>query len=180
MKKIKLIRTYGALPTLTKKVPNRLNSNPPGQHGSASKRKKQSQYKIRLVEKQKVRNNYALNERQFARYVEQAKRSKQLTGNALLQLLENRLDTCVYREGFAPTILAARQLVSHKHILVNGDILNIPSYQCQTGDKIQPKMGLSFIPGSGTIKTITRIENTRPNVELKVQERLVVEYYSRK
>merc|ERR1711968_70117 len=101
MKKIKLVRTYGPLPVLTKKISQR--DTAPGQHGGNAN-KKQSQYRIRLAEKQKVRHNYALTERQFVRYVKEAKRSKQLTGHALLQLLENRLDTCVYREGFAPTI----------------------------------------------------------------------------
>lgn len=177
MKKIKLVRTYGPLPVLTKKISQR--DTAPGQHGGNAN-KKQSQYGIRLAEKQKVRHNYALTERQFVRYVKEAKRSKQLTGHALLQLLENRLDTCVYREGFAPTILAARQLVSHKHILVNGKVLNIPSYQCQTGDEIQAKSSISHITGEKGKAQITRFETNRPPVELDVKERLVVEYYSRK
>ena len=177
MKKIKLVRTYGPLPVLTKKVSSR--NTLPGQHGTEGK-KKQSQYGIRLDEKQKLRHNYALSERQFLRYVEKAKRSKQLTGHALLQFLENRLDTCVYREGFAPTILAARQLVSHRHILVNGKSVNIPSYQCQTGDEIQAKSKVTHLTGEKGRVQITRIENTRPSIELELNERLVVEYYSRK
>jgi len=176
MKKIKLVRTYGALPALTKK---RSDRQPPGQHGPNKNRKKQSQYAIRLVEKQKVRHNYALSERQFVRYVEQAKRSEQLTGHALLQLLENRLDSWVYREGLAPTILAARQLVSHRHILVNGNVLNIPSYQCKNGDDIQVKSSVSHLIGEKSRIQVHRIESNRPPIELKVQERLVVEYYSR-
>jgi small subunit ribosomal protein S4 len=177
MKKIKLVRTYGALPVLTKKVSSR--DTLPGQHGNES-RKKQSQYGIRLAEKQKVRYNYALSERQFVKYVQDAKRSKELTGHALLQLLENRLDTCVYRAGFAPTILAARQLVSHKHILVNGKVLNIPSYQCLTGDEITAKSSVSHLTGEKGRMTIPRMEPNRPDIELDVNERLVVEYYSRK
>jgi small subunit ribosomal protein S4 len=177
MKKIKLVRTYGALPVLTKKVSSR--DTLPGQHGTES-RKKQSQYGIRLAEKQKVRYNYALSERQFVKYVQDAKRSKELTGHALLQLLENRLDTCVYRAGFAPTILAARQLVSHKHILVNGKVLNIPSYQCLTGDEITAKSSVSHLTGEKGRMTIPRMEPNRPDIELDVNERLVVEYYSRK
>jgi len=178
MKKIKLVRTYGALPTLTKKRTDR--KNPPGQHGVAKQRKKQSQYGIRLAEKQKVRYNYALSERQFVRYVEKAKRSKQLTGHALLQLLENRLDSYVCREGFASTILAARQLISHKHILVNGKVLNIPSYQCQNGDEIEIKQSMTHMTGSKGKSQVIRFETNRPQIELDVKERLVVEYYSRK
>ena len=179
MKKIKLVRTYGPLPTLTKKVTHRKSR--PGQHGTmGQKGRKQSQYGIRLAEKQKLRHNYALSERQFVRYVEQAKRSKQLTGHALLHLLENRLDTYVYRAGFAPTILAARQLVSHKHILVNGKALNIPSYQCKNGDEIQPKQSITHLTGDSGKYRVARMETNRPQMELDVKERLVVEYYSRK
>jgi small subunit ribosomal protein S4 len=179
MKKIRLVRTYGALPTLTQKVSRR--DSFPGQHGEkkAKMRKrnqsKQSQYGIRLDEKQKVRHNYALSEKQFVRYVNEAKRSKQLTGHALLQLLENRLDTCVYRFGFAPTILAARQLVTHKHIQINGKTLNIPSYQCQNGDELQ----VTNKAGQGPVN-VTCVKNKRPNIQLSLNERLVVEYYSRK
>nr|YP_009692031.1 ribosomal protein S4 [Microrhizoidea pickettheapsiorum]QEG77696.1 ribosomal protein S4 [Microrhizoidea pickettheapsiorum] len=178
MKKIKLVRTYGPLPVLTKKFTQR--ETLPGQHGGIAGKKKRSQYGIRLNEKQKLRHNYALNESQFVRYIEKAKRSKQLTGHALLQLLENRLDTCIYREGFAPTILAARQLVSHRHILVNGKIVNIPSYQCQSGDIIQAKKDISHLIGDKTSVQMTRIEKNRPQIELDLTERLVVEYYSRK
>jgi len=179
MKKIKLVRTYGPLPTLTKKQTKRID--PPGEHGKKNQRnKKQSQYGIRLAEKQKVRHNYALSEHQFVKYVNQAKRSKQLTGHALLQLLENRLDTSVYRLGFAPTILAARQLISHKHILVNGTALNIPSYQCQTGDEIQAKQTVQHLTGEKGKIQIKRLETSRPQIELDLKERLVVEYYSRK
>lgn len=179
MKKIKLVRTYGPLPTLTKKVTRR--SDPPGEHGKSNQRnKKQSQYGIRLAEKQKVRHNYALSERQFVKYVNQAKRSKQLTGDALLQLLENRLDTSIYRLGLAPTILAARQLISHKHILVNGKALNIPSYQCNTGDELQSKQAVHHLTGDKGKIQVTRLETNRPQIELDVKERLVVEYYSRK
>lgn len=179
MKKIKLVRTYGPLPTLTKKLTTRTTA--PGQHGQSNQRnKKQSQYGIRLAEKQKVRHNYALSERQFVKYVEEAKRSKQLTGHALLQLLENRLDSYVYRGGFAPTILAARQLVSHKHVLVNGKTLNIPSYQCKVGDEIQVHAKMAQVIGETKKINVTSSEKNRPQVELDVKERLVVEYYSRK
>jgi len=182
MKKIKLVRIYGALPVLTKKISTRLTL--PGQHGNKP-RKKSSQYGIRLIEKQKLRHNYLLKEKQFVRYVEAAKRSKQLTGNALLQFLENRLDTSVYRCGLAPTIAAARQLVTHRHIKLNGEIINLPSYQCKNNDIIvQTKISRSAQQNSGAPVQLGPISVScthfnRPPIELDLKERLVVEFYSR-
>ena len=173
MKKIKLVRIYGALPVLTKKLSTR--STLPGQHGNKP-RKKSSQYGIRLIEKQKLRHNYLLKEKQFVRYVEAAKRSKQLTGNALLQFLENRLDTAVYRSGFAPTIAAARQLVSHRHIQLNGEIINLPSYKCKNNDTIL-QIGSGSPTREPVIVSCTHLN--RPPIELDLKERLVVEFYSR-
>lgn len=107
---------------------------PPGQHGINRKRKKQSEYSIQLNEKQKAKYTYGILERQFANYFEKAQRKQGVTGVILLQLLEARLDNVVYRLGIAPTRAAARQLVGHRHITVNGQTVNIPSYSLKPGD----------------------------------------------
>jgi len=106
---------------------------PPGQHGM-DRRKKISEYGIQLKEKQKVKYTYGVLERQFSNLFEKAASSKGITGEVLLQLLECRLDNVVYRLGIAPTRNAARQLISHKHIVVNGKNVNIPSYSVRIGD----------------------------------------------
>jgi small subunit ribosomal protein S4 len=107
---------------------------PPGQHGMTKKRKKTSEYGVQLKEKQKVKYTYGMLERQFRNTFEKAQRSKGVTGEILLQLLEARLDNVVYRFGISPSRAGARQLVSHRHITVNGNIVNIPSYQLKSGD----------------------------------------------
>lgn len=107
----------------------------PGQHGR-SKKRKQSEYATQLYEKQKAKYIYGLLERQFAKLFSEASRKKGVTGETLLQLLESRLDNTVYRLGIAPTRRAARQLVLHKHISVNGDIVNISSYTLKPGDLV--------------------------------------------
>ncbi len=109
---------------------------PPGQHGQ-SRRMKTSEYGIQLREKQKIRRSYGLLERQFHRIYERATRMRGVTGEILLQLLERRLDNAVYRLGFAPSRRAARQLVNHRHFLVNGRIVDIPSYIVDENDQIQ-------------------------------------------
>jgi len=109
---------------------------PPGQHGLASKRRKVSEYGQQLGAKQKAKAIYGLLEKQFARTYEQASRMGGITGENLLKLLECRLDNVVYRMGIAPTRAAARQLVSHRHMCVNGGIVNIPSYSLKVGDVI--------------------------------------------
>ena len=109
---------------------------PPGQHGRMRKRRKVSVYGMQLNEKQKAKYIYGVLERQFRRLFKEAQRMKGKTGENLLQLLESRLDNVVYRLGIAPTRPAARQLVSHKHILVNGRVVNIPSYIVKPGDII--------------------------------------------
>ncbi|MBR5696780.1 MAG: 30S ribosomal protein S4 [Paludibacteraceae bacterium] len=105
---------------------------PPGQHG-VNRRKKSSEYGIQLAEKQKAKYTYGVLERQFRNLFEAANRSKGITGEVLLQLLESRLDNIVFRLGIAPTRAAARQLVSHKHIVVDGEVVNIPSYSVKPG-----------------------------------------------
>jgi small subunit ribosomal protein S4 len=109
---------------------------PPGQHGLSKKRKKTSEYGVQLREKQKVKYTYGLLERQFRNFFEKAASASGVTGLVLLQLLESRLDNVVYRLGVAPTRSAARQLVSHRHITVNGNVVNIPSFILRPGDII--------------------------------------------
>jgi len=112
---------------------------PPGQHGVTRKRKKVSEFGLQLKEKQKAKHTYGLLERQFRRFFDIAHRKSGPTGEILLQLLESRLDNVVFRMGFAPTRRAARQMVSHKHIKLNGFICNIPSTILKPGDKISPR-----------------------------------------
>ena len=107
---------------------------PPGQHGNAKRRGKKSEYAIQLMEKQKAKYTYGILERQFRNLFEKASRSKGVTGEVLLQLCESRLDNVVYRFGLSNSRRGARQLVSHRHITVNGSIVNIPSFQVKVGD----------------------------------------------
>jgi len=109
---------------------------PPGQHGPQKRRGKKSEYAVQLEEKQKAKYTYGILERQFANMYKRANAAKGITGEVLLQYCESRLDNVVYRFGIAPTRSAARQLVSHKHITVNGEVVNIPSYQLKAGDVI--------------------------------------------
>jgi small subunit ribosomal protein S4 len=109
---------------------------PPGQHGLTKKRKKTSEYGIQLREKQKVKYTYGLLERQFRNFFEKASSASGVTGLVLLQMLESRLDNVVYRLGVAPSRAAARQLVSHRHITVNGNVVNVPSFILRPGDII--------------------------------------------
>ena len=109
---------------------------PPGQHGVSKRRGKKSEYSIQLMEKQKAKFTYGILERQFRNLFEKASRSKGVTGEVLLQLCESRLDNLVYRFGLSPSRSGARQLVSHRHITVNGSVVNIPSYPAKEGDVI--------------------------------------------
>ena len=109
---------------------------PPGQHGLAKKRGKKSEYAVQLMEKQKAKYTYGILERQFRNLFEKASAASGVTGEILLQLCESRLDNVVYRMGIAPSRRGARQLVSHRHITVNGEVVNIPSYQLKPGDKV--------------------------------------------
>lgn len=109
---------------------------PPGQHGNSKRRKKQSEYGIQLMEKQKAKYTYGILERQFRKMYKKASRKKGITGELLLQLAEARLDNVIFRLGIAPTRAGARQLVSHKHITVNGDVVNIASFEVKEGDVI--------------------------------------------
>ena len=108
----------------------------PGQHGNARRRPKQSEYAIQLAEKQKAKYIYGVLERQFRNTFKKAAAKKGVTGENLLRILESRLDNTVYRMGIAPTRRSARQLVSHRHITVNGEVVNIPSYVLRPGDVV--------------------------------------------
>ncbi|WP_294823807.1 30S ribosomal protein S4 [uncultured Flavobacterium sp.] len=109
---------------------------PPGQHGLAKKRGKKSEYAVQLMEKQKAKYTYGILEKQFRNLYEKAAASKGVTGEILLQLCEARLDNVVYRMGIAPSRRAARQIVGHRHITVNGEVVNIASYHLKAGDKV--------------------------------------------
>ncbi len=109
---------------------------PPGQHGQSKKRSKLSEYATQLKEKQKVKYTYGILERQFAKTFDRASRKEGITGENLLQLIESRLDNVVFRLGIAPTRSAARQLVSHCHIVVNGKVVNVSSYTLKAGDTV--------------------------------------------
>ena len=194
--KLRITRRLGDLPGLTSKKGN-LTARP-GQHGATQK--KLTQYAIRLEEKQKLRFNYGLSEKQLMNYIKQAKTIKGATGTILLQLLEMRLDNLVFRLGLAPTIAAARQLVSHGHIIVNQHSVSIPSYQCKPGDNVSVKdnatskrlvntylespalsnipQHLDFDKKKLTAKVLGVID--REWVALKLNELFVIEYYSRK
>jgi small subunit ribosomal protein S4 len=170
----------------------------PGEHGQTSRRKS-SEYSLRLREKQKVKSIYGLLEQQFRNYFLKAEREKGITGEKLLQLLECRLDNLVYRLGFAPSRKTARQLVLHRHFLINNRIVNIPSYQVRPKDIISVKeksRNLDIIhaslreAGRGTEFPWLRLDKAhlqgellerpkRLDIPLMVQEQLVVEYYSR-
>lgn len=194
--RLRIVRRLGDLPGLTRKVPTRTTA--PGQHGATPK--KPSQYSVRLQEKQKLRFNYGVSESQLMRYVRQAKKSRGSTGDVLLQCLEMRLDNTVFRLGMAPTILAARQLVSHGHISINGAKITIPSYQCKPKDTISitnkkasrdliknfiEQNLQSSVPAhlSFNKESLVGVVNgtiNRESVGVKLNELLVVEFYSRK
>ena len=141
--RVRIVRRLGLLPGLTRKnTKNRTKT--PGQHGkiifAKSKRSSLSDdYRERLIEKQKIRFNYGVTEKQLVAYYKEAKRQKGSTGQVLLELLEARLDCVIYRLGFAPTIPAARQIVNHGHILVNNRLIDIPSFICEKGDIVTIK-----------------------------------------
>lgn len=141
--KVKIIRRLGVLPGLTSKI-SKLRKKSPGQHGKRliSKNKRTSlsgDYRERLLEKQKIRYNYGLTEKQLVAYYRKARKKKSSTGSLLLSFLESRLDCIIYRLGFAPSIVAARQFITHRHILVNNFLVTIPSFLCTKGDIISIK-----------------------------------------
>ena len=193
--RLRIVRRLGELPGLSRKSPRK--SYPPGQHGQ--NRRKRSEYAIRLEEKQKLRFNYGVTEKQLIRYVRKARRTGGSTGTALLEFLEMRLDNTIFRMGLAGTIPAARQLVNHGHIMVNDRVVDIASYQCRPGDVIKVRdrersrklvetnmeyPGLANLPShlefdkntfTGKVNGIIE----REWIALQINELLVVEYYSR-
>ena len=172
-------------------------SYPPGQHGQG--RHKVSEYGLHLREKQKVRRIYGVLERQFERYYDRASRQKGITGENLLRILEMRLDNIVYRMGFAASRSQARQLVMHQHVAVNGQKVDIPSYELQVGDVItirDKSRSLQLIKENTEAAEGRAVpewlevnldqmegkilaEPTRDQMDISVQEHLIVEYYSR-
>lgn len=172
---------------------------PPGQHGARNTRKKHSDYSIALAEKQKLRFQYGIMEKQFRRYFATAARKRGVTGEILLQLLEMRLDNICYRLGLGNTRRAARQLVNHGHVLVNGKRVDICSYNCKPGDVISARegarsqqLGIKFLDQTQGVPVpdwvtldrdkvsgvIARVP-TREEIDPLVNEQLVVELYSR-
>lgn len=170
---------------------------PPGQHGLSKKRSKQSEYSTQLAEKQKVKYSYGILERQFAKIFERAARMQGITGENLLKLVEARLDNVIYRMGVAPTRDAARQLVTHRHIAVNGKVVNIPSYTVKPGDVVgvrERSKSLEVITGSLMGKQV-RVNwldfdkatmsgkiismPTRDQIQENIKEQLIVELYSK-
>lgn len=167
----------------------------PGQHGQDRKRKP-SEYSAQLLEKQKLRSLYGVNERQFRRLFVLAKKDPTVTGLAFFRILESRLDNLVYRMGFARTRAAARQMVNHGHVLVNGKKVDIPSYLCQIGDKISIKgdtlpkfvrdcldakpatVGYVSVDTEKAIGTFTRLPE-RNELPQDIQESQIIEYYNR-
>lgn len=155
--RLKVIRALGVeLPGLTRKTPNR--DYGPGQHGMKPKRK--SGFGVQLMEKQKLRYNYGVSERQMQRLFREAKNDKGQTGNTLLELLERRLDNVVFRAGFAPTTIAARQLVSHRHVRLNGRPVTIPSIRVRAGDVITLADKAKAIPM--VVETLANLSLARP------------------
>lgn len=173
------------------------NSFPPGQHGNARKRKSASEYSIQLKEKQKAKYTYGVLEKQFRNTYVEANRLKGATGENLIKLLESRLDNTVYRMGIAPTRPAARQLVSHKHIMVNGHIVNVPSYRLKPGDVVEvkpkSKVNTDLMSMLGTknpkinwvefndkdMKGTYLAHPERDSVPENIKEQLIVELYSK-
>jgi small subunit ribosomal protein S4 len=169
---------------------------PPGMHGNSRRRGKKSEYAIQLAEKQKAKYTYGVLERQFANLFDKAARKKGITGENLLKFLESRLDNTVYRLGIAKTRAGARQLVSHKHILVNGVVTNIPSCQLRPGDVVtvrEKSKSIEFVTDSLAIRkdfswlqwdgdnfsgTFVNYPD-REEIPENIKEQLIVELYSK-
>jgi len=198
--KLRITRRLGVLPGLTSK--KAAKDCRPGQHGLSYKEtnKKPTEYGLRLEEKQKLIYNYGLSEKALYRYIKEARRMKGVTGLILLQLLEMRLDSICFVLGFGNTIAQARQIVNHGHILVNGKVVSIPSFQVKLKDTISikdksasqamVKDNLSkYAPQSLPKHLVWDAEKleatvldycTRDDVQLNLNELLVIEYYSRR
>jgi small subunit ribosomal protein S4 len=198
--KLKISRRLGTLPGLTTKKSTKINR--PGKDGAtnADTSKKLTEYGVRLEEKQKLKFNYGLTENQLYRYVKEARRRQGVTGLILLQLLEMRLDTICFTLGFAKSIAQARQLVNHGHITVNKKVVDIPSFQCRLNDIVGIKEKTSSktlvenniknnqvneIPAhlkldNSKLEAVVLDYCDRDDISLKLDELLVIEYYSRR
>jgi small subunit ribosomal protein S4 len=196
--RLRIVRRLGvALPGLSRKSTQK-RPYPPGQ-GAQNRRQKFSEFKKKLYEKQKLRYNYGIGERQLRKLLVMAKNSREPTGLVLLRLLEQRLDNVVFRLGFAPTVPAARQLVAHGHIEVNGGKVDVASYRVQIGDEIavrEKSKKLDRITASleapalrlpsyltieaGDMKGTLATLPIRDDVPIQVDEQLVVEYYAQR
>ncbi|MEN9336644.1 MAG: ribosomal protein [Bacteroidota bacterium] len=170
---------------------------PPGQHGLAKKRGKKSEYAVQLMEKQKAKYTYGILEKQFRNLYEKASAASGVTGEILLQLCEARLDNVVYRMGIASSRRAARQIVSHRHITVNGELVNVPSYHLKPGDKIAVRekskslesIERSLANSSSVYEWITWNNDTkegtfvsvpaRIQIPENIKEQLIVELYNK-
>ncbi len=171
---------------------------PPGMHGNSKRRKKVSEYGTQLKEKQKAKYMYGVLERQFRNMFEKAHSHKGITGTVLLQLLESRLDNVVFRLGIAPTRAGARQLVSHKHITVNGEVVNIPSYTVRPGEVVAVReksksliaindslsarrhSSFSWLEWNGESKSGKFLNvPEREEIPENIKEQLIVELYSK-
>ena len=193
--KAKISRKFGE-PIFGSRKAAQKKAYPPGQHGRG-RRKKQSEYAIQLAEKQKAKYTYGVLERQFANVFDKASRKSGITGEILLQLLEARLDNTVYRLGIAPTRRGARQLVSHKHITVNGEVVNIPSYALKPSDIVgvrEKSKSLEAITDSlkSNARSYSWLEwdsvnmngkylnaPSREEIPENIKEQLIVELYSK-
>lgn len=201
--RLKIVRKFGELPGLTRKtIINKKNKE--GKKLNEKQKPKESAYKIRLIEKQKLRYNYGITESQLLRYVKEARRRKGLTGFLLMQLLEMRLDNIIFRLNLAPTIPAARQFVSHGHVLINNKKVNLPSFQCQPNDlisfssknktieliklnltqnkniNINPEVSANHLEFDqklliGKVRSLVK----REDLSININDMLVIEYYSR-
>jgi small subunit ribosomal protein S4 len=181
----------------TEKCPIEVRNYPPGEHG-ISRRSKISEYGVQLREKQKIKRSYGLLETQFRNYFEKAAKQKGRTGENLIKLLERRLDNVVFRIGFASSRKQARQLIRHRHILVNGELVNIPAYLLKAGDIVQIKekskkldaihnslkrvkdntYGWLTVDKATLSGTFVQVPE-RTDVPLNANEQLVVELYSK-
>jgi small subunit ribosomal protein S4 len=197
--KTKKARTFGEAIYGADKYFERRKNNPPGQHGGARKRRQRSDYAVQLAEKQKAKYTYGVLERQFRNLFDKASSKKGVTGEVLLQLLESRLDNVVYRLGLARTRAGARQLVSHKHIMVNGILTNVPSFLLRPGDVVSVRGKSQNLDNIRDSINATRNDRrfswlifnqdklegtfgeypTRDLIPEKINEQLIVELYSK-
>lgn len=194
--RLRICRRLGELPGLTQKTSKK--QYPPGEHLNSNR--KLSEYGLRLEEKQKLRFNYGINEKQMLKYIKIAKKVPEPTGQVLLQLLEMRFDTVAFRLGFAPTIPAARQLINHKHLTIDNKLISVCSYQCKSGNTIGVNTKSSSMQLIRQRFSLIKFKNIPNHLELdqvkylgyikgiieqkdlllELNELLVVEHYSKK